>query len=163
MIQITLSPRLYEYLIVNVISMVNNAGISIEAHDPQPIHTTTDDTWDLTMQVNARSVFLGTKFAIAQMLKQEPLQPSGDRGWIINISSIMGSIATEGNRTLTLTLRHEIYSYTDLIIFPASYCASKGAVSSLTRQVAVEYAKHRIHCNSISPGCKYFLALESTL
>ncbi|KUL87558.1 hypothetical protein ZTR_04560 [Talaromyces verruculosus] len=111
--------------------MVNNAGISIEAHDPQPLHTTPDDTWDITMRVNARSVFLGTKFAIAQMLEQEPHQPSGDRGWIINISSIMGSIATEGN---------------------PSYCASKGAVSSLTRQVAVDYAKHRIHCNSISPG-----------
>ena len=115
------------------------------------------------MQVNARSVFLGTKFAIAQMLKQEPLQPSGDRGWIINISSIMGSIATEGNRTFNFALLHEMYALTDLSILLASYCASKGAVSSLTRQVAVEYAKHRIHCNSISPGCKSFFALESIL
>lgn len=148
-------------LIAGGISMVNNAGISIEAHDPRPLHTTPDDTWDTTMRVNARSVFLGTKFAIAQMLKQEPHQPSGDRGWIINISSIMGSIATEGNRTLSRFLSTRfIWSfllifYTHLIIFLASYCASKGAVTSLTRQVAVEYAKHRIHCNSISPGCKF--------
>ncbi|EED17037.1 short-chain dehydrogenase, putative [Talaromyces stipitatus ATCC 10500] len=111
--------------------LVNNAGISVEADDPRPLHTTPNETWDLTMRVNARSVFLGAKFAVTQMLKQEPHRPSGDRGWIINISSIMGSIATEGN---------------------PFYCASKGAVSSLTRQIAVEYAKYRIHCNSISPG-----------
>lgn len=36
----------------------------------------------------------------------------------------------------------------------ASYCASKGAVTSLTRQVACDYAEHRIHCNAICPGCK---------
>jgi NAD(P)-dependent dehydrogenase (short-subunit alcohol dehydrogenase family) len=35
---------------------------------------------------------------------------------------------------------------------PAAYCASKGTVSSLTRQVALDYAKHRIHCNAICPG-----------
>ncbi|PYI00269.1 NAD(P)-binding protein, partial [Aspergillus sclerotiicarbonarius CBS 121057] len=117
--------------------LVNNAGISVEARDPLPLHLTSDETWDLTMRVNSRSIFLGTKFAIRQMLEQEE-HPSGDRGWIINISSIMGSIAAEGNHAIDGVL--------------ASYCASKGAVSSLTRQVAVEYAKHRIHCNAICPG-----------
>lgn len=99
--------------------MVNNAGISIEAHDPQPLHTTPDDTWDITMRVNARSVFLGTKFAIAQMLKQEPHQPSGDRGWIINISSIMGSIAAEGNRTFITIYLMQVLGcllYTDILV-----------------------------------------------
>ncbi|KAJ9252697.1 hypothetical protein DTO021C3_4415 [Paecilomyces variotii] len=110
--------------------IVNNAGISVEARDPQPIHTTTEEVWDLTMQVNAKSVFLGCKYAISQMLKQDP-HPSGDRGWIINTSSIMGLIAGPNN---------------------PSYCASKGAVSSLTRQVALDYGKDRIHCNAICPG-----------
>jgi NAD(P)-dependent dehydrogenase (short-subunit alcohol dehydrogenase family) len=99
--------------------MVNNAGISIEAHDPQPLHTTPDDTWDITMRVNARSVFLGTKFAIAQMLKQESHQPSGDRGWIINISSIMGSIAAEGNRTFVTIYLMQVLGcilYTDILV-----------------------------------------------
>ncbi|PYH88712.1 putative short-chain dehydrogenase [Aspergillus ellipticus CBS 707.79] len=110
--------------------LVNNAGISVEARDPLPLDLTPEESWDLTMKINARSVFLGTKFAITQMLAQDP-HPSGDRGWIINISSIMGGIAGEGN---------------------PSYCASKGAVSSLTRQVAIEYAKDRIRCNAICPG-----------
>lgn len=63
----------------------------MEARNPQPIHTTTEHTWDTTMRVNAKSVFLGCKYAIAQMLDQKPHE-SGDKGWIINISSIYGLV-----------------------------------------------------------------------
>ncbi|KAI9656619.1 MAG: hypothetical protein M1821_004826 [Bathelium mastoideum] len=110
--------------------MVNNAGIAIESKLPNPIHTTSQETWDTTMRVNATSVFLGSKFAIRQMLKQEP-HASGDRGWIVNISSIFGVVGGYDN---------------------PSYCASKGAVANLTRQIALDYANHRIHCNAICPG-----------
>ena len=72
--------------------MVNNAGISFESKVPNPIHTTSQECWDTTMRVNATSCFLGSKFAIQQMLKQQP-HASGDRGWIINISSIFGLVA----------------------------------------------------------------------
>ena len=64
--------------------MVNNAGI---APPPSMIHETSEEDWNRTMRVNAGSVFLGSKYAIAQMLRQEP-HPSGDRGWIINIASV---------------------------------------------------------------------------
>ena len=37
----------------------------------------------------------------------------------------------------------------------AAYCASKGAVTLLTKQIAVEYAKHKIHCNCICPGREF--------
>lgn len=74
--------------------MVNNAGISIEATDPQPIHLVSEHTWDLTMRVNVKSVFLGCKYAVAQMLKQDEL-PCGSRGWIINLSSIYGLVSIE--------------------------------------------------------------------
>ncbi|KAL9596736.1 MAG: hypothetical protein Q9179_004513 [Wetmoreana sp. 5 TL-2023] len=37
---------------------------------------------------------------------------------------------------------------------PAGYCASKGGVVNLTRQVAIDYAKKKIHCNALCPGCK---------
>lgn len=77
--------------------MVNNAGISIEARSPAVLHLTDEATWDTTMRVNAKSVFLGCKYALTQMLTQEP-HSSGDRGWIVNISSIMGMIAGPENR-----------------------------------------------------------------
>ncbi|KAI1751977.1 hypothetical protein F4782DRAFT_530920 [Xylaria castorea] len=111
--------------------LVNNAGISLEAgKPPMRLHETPEDFWDVTMAVNAKSVFLTSKFTIEQMLKQD-LYSSGDRGWIINISSIFGLVGGHAN---------------------SSYCASKGAVSNLTRQVAIDYADVGIHCNAICPG-----------
>ena len=72
--------------------MVNNAGISIESSRPAEIQDTSDETYDTTMRVNAKSVFLGCKYAAKQMICQEPWAQTGDRGWIINISSIAGVI-----------------------------------------------------------------------
>ncbi|KAL1847115.1 hypothetical protein Daus18300_014056 [Diaporthe australafricana] len=120
--------------------MVNNAGISRESTTPAMIHETQEDVWDQTMRINAKSVFLGCKSALKQMLAQEPHE-SGDRGWIVNTSSIMALIVGS---------------------WCPSYCASKGAVSSLTRQVALDYAKHRIHCNAICPGFTETAILEET-
>jgi len=50
------------------------------------------------MRVNTKSVFLGCKYAIAQLLRQDPVHLSGHMGWIVNISSIMASIAGNDNR-----------------------------------------------------------------
>lgn len=36
-----------------------------------------------------------------------------------------------------------------------AYCASKGAVVLLTKQIAVEYGIDKIHCNALCPGCKF--------
>lgn len=72
--------------------MVNNAGISIEAGQKAlKIHETPEQWWDMTMSVNTKSVFLATKYVVAQMLRQDKLV-SGDRGWIINVSSIYGLV-----------------------------------------------------------------------
>lgn len=110
--------------------MANNAGIGgTERHGP--IHEMMEDTWDSTMRINSRSVFLGCKFACAQFLQQEA-HPSGHRGWIVNTASIMGLVGQKVNG--------------------AAYCASKGAVVLLTKSVAVAYATHKIHCNAICPG-----------
>ncbi|KAI9810592.1 MAG: hypothetical protein M1827_006154 [Pycnora praestabilis] len=110
--------------------IVNNAGISIESKKPAEIQDTADEVYDTTMLINSKSVFLGCKYAAQHMVKQEP-HASGDRGWIINLGSIAGLIG----------LRQA-----------PSYAASKGAVVQLTRQIAVDLAKYRIHCNAICPG-----------
>jgi NAD(P)-dependent dehydrogenase (short-subunit alcohol dehydrogenase family) len=83
------------------------------------------------MAVNAKGVWLGCKFAIAQMLKQEDTGGETSRGKIINIASIGGLVG--------------------LAAEPA-YCASKGAVVNLTRQLAVDYAPEQTNINAICPG-----------
>lgn len=49
--------------------------------------------------VNARGVFLGMKYAITQMMKQEP-RPSGERGWIVNMGSIASQVGLAGESEL---------------------------------------------------------------
>ncbi|KAL8948968.1 MAG: hypothetical protein Q9222_004890 [Ikaeria aurantiellina] len=119
--------------------MVNNAGIGGTERQGL-VHETPEETWDLTMQVgatlvcnvahrppirnvNSRSVFFGCKYACGQFLRQDP-HSSGHRVWIVNTASIMGLVGQPDG---------------------AAYCASKGAVVQLTRNVAVGYAKFKIH------------------
>ncbi|MCJ1390205.1 hypothetical protein MMC18_003063 [Xylographa bjoerkii] len=110
--------------------IVNNAGIA-SLPDHGAVHEMEEETWDRVMKVNGRSVFLGCKYACGQFLRQEP-HHSGHRGWIVNTASIMGLVAQP--------------------IAGAAYCASKGAVVLMTKQIAIEYARHKIHCNAICPG-----------
>ncbi|KAI9709026.1 MAG: hypothetical protein M1812_007782 [Candelaria pacifica] len=112
--------------------MVNNAGIALESGNPSSIWDFPEETWDTTLRVNAKGVFLGCKYAAKQMIGQEP-RGNGDRGWIINTASILGLVGLRGSGT-------------------AAYTASKGAVVNLTRTVALELGQHRIHCNAICPG-----------
>ena len=87
----------------------------------------------VSRNVNVRSVFLGCKYAIAQFLSQVP-HSSGHRGWIINTASMLGLVGLKPGA--------------------GAYCASKGAVVLLTKQIAVEYGIDKIHCNALCPGCK---------
>lgn len=140
---------------------MNNAGIAPEIDQTtattvgQPIHLTPISTFDKTMRVNARGVFLGCKYATAQMMKQDLLS-TGDRGWIINIASVAGLIGFTGCRKSSSHLSNLSFRKTTyLLTFEgdvASYCASKGAIVQLTRQVAVDYGSYKIHCNAICPG-----------
>lgn len=107
--------------------MVNNAGVFTGLHT---ILDETEEQFDFTMAVNTKGVWLGCKYAIAQMMQQAP-RPSGSRGKVINIASIGGLVG----------LAQE----------PA-YCTSKGAVVNLTRQLALDFAPHRINVNAICPG-----------
>lgn len=82
------------------------------------------DEWDRLFAVNARGVYLGCKYAIPLMIAQ-------GGGVIVNTASVAGLIGLP-NR--------------------AAYCASKGAVVTLTKQIAVEYVGQGIRCNCICPG-----------
>ncbi len=106
--------------------LVNNAGIgSTRGPDGQrvSIENLTEAQWDRVMDVNAKGVFLGTKYAIPEMRKV-------GGGSIINISSIAGLV---GGTT-------------------AAYGASKGAVRIFTKSTAIQYAKEGIRANSVHPG-----------
>ena len=99
--------------------LVNNAAILIR----KEIEQTTGEEWDLIMDVNAKSVFLGTKHAIPAMRR-------AGGGSIVNISSISGLVG----------------------IGPAAYIATKGAVRLFTKSTAIQYAKENIRANSVHPG-----------
>ncbi|KAK7724527.1 hypothetical protein SLS57_004282 [Botryosphaeria dothidea] len=91
--------------------MVNNAGISIESSHPRVLrcHETPEGDYDKTMAINTKGVFLGCKYALAQMLRQDPLEgQNGDRGWIVNTASIQGLLAYHGTLLRTaMTQNHQ--------------------------------------------------------
>ena len=114
---VSLAEEVYKRLDI----LVNNAGVSAVGG----IEDTTEEEWDRVMSVNAKGVFLGTKYAIPAM------QRSGG-GSIINISSQLGIVAMSESSP--------------------QYIASKGAVRLLTKSTAIQYAADGIRCNSVHPG-----------
>lgn len=98
---------------------------AISQHDPAEL--TPLETWDRVIDTNLRGTFL-TCQAVAQiMLKNE-------RGVIINFSSIAGAVGMGRGAN--------------------AYCASKGGVNTLTKQLALEWAKRGIRVNAIAP-CQF--------
>jgi glucose 1-dehydrogenase len=90
---------------------------------------TGEDDWDAIMAVGLRGVFLCCKRAVQQMLTQEPV---GDaRGRIVTISSQHGMVGAPDH---------------------FAYCAAKGGVVNLTRQIAVDFGPQGIICNAVAPG-----------
>ena len=114
---VSLAEEVYKRLDI----LVNNAGVSAVGG----IEDTTEEEWDWVMEVNAKGVFLGTKYAIPAM------QRAGG-GSIINISSQLGIVAMSESSP--------------------QYIASKGAVRLLTKSTAIQYAADGIRCNSVHPG-----------
>ncbi|KAF9887189.1 hypothetical protein FE257_010443 [Aspergillus nanangensis] len=114
--------------------MVNNAGIcpeSAPAHIGKRIHEREEEVFHRTMMVNCWGVFLGCKYAVRQFLKQDCL-PSGDRGWIVNLGSTSSLVGVGPGLV--------------------AYNSSKGAALQITRSVAVEMGREKIHCNILCPG-----------
>ncbi len=103
--------------------LYNNAGVSL-ADDGGPT-TTSESTWDKTMDVNVKGVWLCCKHAIPAML-------DGGGGSIINVASF---VAHMGAATPQL-----------------AYTTSKAAVLGMTREIAVIYARQGIRANALCPG-----------
>ena len=103
--------------------MMNNAGIFHPQDDS--VTNTPDDVWEKTIAINLKGVFLGCKFGIPAMLE------SGG-GSIINVASF---VAIVGAATPQI-----------------AYTASKGGVLSMTREIAVEFARRGVRANSLCPG-----------
>jgi len=90
----------------------------------KPMEHYAEEDWDRVIGVNLKGTFNLCRAVGAQMIKQHS-------GAIINIASIMGEVALPPR---------------------ASYTASKGGIIMLTKDLAMEWARHGIRVNSISPG-----------
>jgi 2-deoxy-D-gluconate 3-dehydrogenase len=100
--------------------LVNNAAAMI----PRPMMETTEEEWDVTLDVNLKGPFFCSQAAARHMI-------SRGSGRIINIASNLSEV---GFRNW------------------AAYCASKGGLANLTRVMAIELASHGITVNAIGPG-----------
>ena len=103
--------------------LFNNAGI-MHAED-NSAEGTGEDVWDRTMDINAKGVFLCCKYGIPALKK------SGG-GSVINTASFVSMIGAATSQV--------------------AYTASKGAVLSFTRELAVIHAREGIRVNALCPG-----------
>lgn len=103
--------------------LLNNAGVF---GGPGTVEGADEDEWDRAMAVNVKGVYLCSRAALRHM---DP--PSDTYGSIVNVASVAGLVA---------------------VGWAAAYCASKGAVISLTRAMAVDLAPRRVRVNAVCPG-----------
>jgi len=105
--------------------LFNNVGIS----GPGSPTDVEEDVWDRVLDVNLKSMMLGTKYAVPKMIE-------AGGGSIINISSIVGLRAGSGASSIP-------------------YAASKAGVIGMTATMAVHLGRDKIRVNCIAPGHLY--------
>ncbi|MFL6248309.1 MAG: SDR family NAD(P)-dependent oxidoreductase [Thermoanaerobaculia bacterium] len=103
--------------------LINGAGFI----EPAPLVDMTPEQWQRTFDVNVHGIYLACRRALPSMLAR-------GAGAIVNVASISGIVGPEK--------------------FPGfvAYCASKGAVISLTEALAVEVKSRGVRVNAVSPG-----------
>ncbi|MFN8050952.1 MAG: SDR family oxidoreductase [Acidimicrobiales bacterium] len=102
--------------------LVNNAGVG----GPTPAELETMERWRATMAVNLDGLFLLSQQIGISMIEH-------GRGSIVNIASVLGLVAAAP-------------------IKQAAYCASKGAVVNLTRELGAQWGRKGVRVNAIAPG-----------
>jgi NAD(P)-dependent dehydrogenase (short-subunit alcohol dehydrogenase family) len=103
--------------------LYNNAGVML-AEDTSVVDNS-EAIWDKVLDINLKSAFLCTKYTIPHMMKQ-------GKGSIINVASFV--------------------AFMGCTVPQDAYTASKGAMLSLTKSLAVQYGRYGIRCNAICPG-----------
>ncbi|HEU5151469.1 MAG TPA: SDR family oxidoreductase [Iamia sp.] len=102
--------------------LVNNAGIGA----PQPAETEPIETFRSVVDVNLNGLFRLTQLVAGPMIER-------GRGSIVNVASMLGSVAAAP-------------------IKQASYCASKGAVVNLSRELGCQWGRKGVRVNALAPG-----------
>lgn len=102
--------------------LVNNAGISYVVG----IENETLEQFEQTMQLNATAVWHLTKLCVPHMVER-------GSGSIVNVASMLGHVGSAP-------------------IKQANYCASKGAVVNMTRELALQLARKGVRVNALCPG-----------
>jgi NAD(P)-dependent dehydrogenase (short-subunit alcohol dehydrogenase family) len=102
--------------------LVNNAGIGA----PQPAETEPIEEFRTVVDVNLNGLFRLTQLVAGPMI-------AAGRGSIVNVASMLGSVAAAP-------------------IKQASYCASKGAVVNLSRELGCQWARKGVRVNALAPG-----------
>jgi len=120
-------PEQVQRAVAKAVSQFGGLDIIVNAAAIHPFGTalqTDMATWNRCMAVNVGSIYLTAHFGIPEMKKR-------GGGAIVSLSSVQGYACQRG---------------------VAAYAASKGAVHSLTRALALDHAGDKIRVNSISPG-----------
>ncbi len=110
--------------------LFNNAGTGSKGLTADE----SEESWDRCMTINLKSVFLGIKYAVPEMIRN-------GGGSIVSNASMWG-----------ITASHRC---------AGSYVASKAAIIGLTKKAALDYAKQKVRVNCISPGDIGFVGMEN--